>query len=77
LSVLPAEPCRFSISGQTRSTVHLTVPDLAIRFLRWAARLDHNALVLYEDRLAQFDLPIDPDGPDEQLASLIDQLDFV
>jgi hypothetical protein len=42
-----------------------------------AAHLDHNALVLYEDRLAQLDLPTDPDGPDEPLETLLDQLDFV
>ena len=43
-----------------------------------AARLDHhNALVLYTDELAHFDLPTDPDGPDEQLESLPDQLAFV
>jgi hypothetical protein len=28
LSVLPAEPCRFSVSGQTSSIVHLTFPAL-------------------------------------------------
>jgi predicted ATPase/class 3 adenylate cyclase len=52
--------------------------DLAIRFLRWAGRLeDFNALALYADELGLVDLPIDPDGPDEQLGPLIDELDFV
>ena len=46
--------------------------------LRRAARLDlHNALVLYTDELAHFDLPTDPDGPDEQLESLLGRLAFV
>jgi hypothetical protein len=52
--------------------------ELAIRFLRWAARLeDGNLLALYADDLGHAALPIDPDGPDEQLGPLIDALDFV
>ncbi len=52
--------------------------DLALGYLRWAAHLGHhNALVFYADALSHFDLPTDPDGPHEQLESLLDQLDFV
>ena len=52
--------------------------DLGIRFLRWAARLEfYNPLVFTANELAPFDLPTNPDGPDEALEPLIDQLDFV
>ena len=52
--------------------------ELAIRFVLWAARLeDTYSLGFFEDELAQFDPPTDPDGPDEQPGPFIDELDFV
>jgi hypothetical protein len=52
--------------------------DLGLRFLRWAARLDNDsALVPFANELSYFDLPTNPDGPDEQLEPLINQLDFL
>lgn len=52
--------------------------DLGIRFLRWAARLDDvNLLLLFEDELARFDLPLEPEGPDERLAELLGELDLL
>ena len=52
--------------------------ELALRFLSWAAQVDdHRILTLYADELSRFDLPLAPDGPPEQLGSLLDALDIL
>jgi predicted ATPase len=52
--------------------------ELGIRFIRWAARrYDDNILKLWEDELTRFDLPIDPEGPNEERSELLAELDFL
>ena len=70
-----------SFRAASATAIWLTQQDqreLGVRYLRWAARLgDTNRLTVYQDELDRFDLPVNPDGPDEQLDDLIAELDFI